>query len=271
MGEILGDLSASTVAAAIEANIAEQVRHLYAPSHQVRIYDDPDMLWITADVPHSYLNRVYQARFHPEDVERRIAQTLGYFSRRGLPFSWHVGTLSKPPDLGKHLAAHGLTREEDEVGMAADLLALDDTLSPPPRLVIGRVGETGTLRKWLGVVAVCFEYPHSVASVLYDLFKASGLGEDLPWRLYLGSVDETAVGASRLFLGGGVAGIYAVGTIPKKRSHGIGRAMTLVPLAEARRLGYRIGVLRGKEMALGIYRGLGFEEYCRFEIYSWER
>jgi GNAT superfamily N-acetyltransferase len=120
------------------------------------------------------------------------------------------------------------------------------------------------------VVAASFQYPEKVAKVLLDVFGHRGFHEHLPWRLYVGSLRSEPVGASRLFVGGGVAGTYAVGTVPNKRRQGIGTAMTLAPLLEARRLGYRIGVLRGAEMALGIYHRLGFTDVCRFGIYEWQ-
>ena len=46
--------------------------------------------------------------------------------------------------------------------------------------------------------------------------------------------------------------------------------MTLSPLVVARRDGYGIGVLFFSEMAVGIYRSLGFEEYGRGYIYLWQ-
>ena len=45
--------------------------------------------------------------------------------------------------------------------------------------------------------------------------------------------------------------------------------MTLAPLLEARAMGYRIGVLHASEMGLGVYRRLGFQEYCRLGGYVW--
>ena len=66
-----------------------------------------------------------------------------------------------------------------------------------------------------------------------------------------------------------MAGIYALATVPEARGQGLGVALTLAPLLEARAMGYRIGVLASSEMALGLYRRVGFREYCEFHIYFW--
>ena len=73
-----------------------------------------------------------------------------------------------------------------------------------------------------------------------------------------------------MVVGGGVAGIHAVTTVPEFRGHGIGTAMTLSPLIDARRMGYAIGVLFSPEMAVGVYRRLGFQEYGKGYIYLWQ-
>ena len=78
------------------------------------------------------------------------------------------------------------------------------------------------------------------------------------------------VSCSSLLLGAGVAGIYAVATVPEARGRGIGTALTLIPLREARAMGYRIGILGSTQMGLGVYRRLGFQEYCKFVIYIWK-
>lgn len=266
---ILRTFSLPALEKAIETNILEQVRLLAGPSPQVRIHDASDMVWITSDVPHPFLNRIYRARLDPEDVDRRVAETVAYFASRDLPMSWHVGPASQPDDLGEHLTTHGLIHRGDEIGMAIDLLGLDEHSAPPSGLVIERVGDVETLREWLHVVAVSFQYPESVVSVLFDAFGRQGFGQGLPWRLHVGFLNEEPVGASRLFLGAGVAGIYAVATVPDERRQGIGTAMTFAALGEACGMGYRIGVLRAAPAGLAVYRRLGFSEWCRFGIYEW--
>lgn len=260
-------MSLQALGRAIEANIVDQVRLLSASSPHIQIHDESDMVWITTDVPHSYLNRVYQAHLNQGEVDRKISDTLSYFTGRGRPLSWHVGPASSPTHLEEHLKAHGLLLSGDEVGMAVDLLNLDEEIALPSDLVIDRVDCMPKLQHWMSVVAVSFQYPEDVAQVLVHAFGQGGFREHLPWRQYVAYLHGDPMGASRLFLGAGVAGLYALATVLKKRRKGIGTAMALVPLGEARRLGYRIGVLRGAEMVLGIYRRLGFREFCRFGIY----
>jgi hypothetical protein len=45
--------------------------------------------------------------------------------------------------------------------------------------------------------------------------------------------------------------------------------MTLMPLLEARAAGYRVGILHASQSGLGLYRRLGFQQYCELSGYIW--
>jgi len=268
MGEIMQDLSASALAAAIEANqfaFWANIRHL----PQVEFRDDEEMLWLITGLPFAGFNVVGRARFAPDEVDARVKETLAHFQSRRLPMLWAVGPSTRPTNLGRSLETHGLTRASGDPAMAADLLALNEESPESPSLTIERVGNVEMLGKWMQVWCAGFELPDPVGSALFDMEVAVGLDEHLPRRLYLGFLRGEPVATSLLFLGAGVAGIYGVTTLPHAQRHGIGTVMTLAPLREARAMGYRVGVLFSSSLGIGVYRRLGFQEYFKFSQYEW--
>jgi GNAT superfamily N-acetyltransferase len=267
MDRILEEFSATVVVKAIEANVNAQFPLIFAALPQIEIHDEPDISWVISGIQDIYLNCVLRAELAPVDVHGRIEGTLAHFRSRGVPMRWRVGPSTRPTDLGRHLLAHGLTHGGDTTGMAVDLLALNEAVAKPSGLTIEQVGDVDALHKWTHAVAVSFEHPESVADALFDAHAGPGFSEQLPWRLYIGLLDGEPVAAARLFLAVGVAGISHVATIPGARRQGIGTAMTLAALREARSMGYRIGVLHAAPGGLHVYRRLGFEEYCKLRLY----
>jgi GNAT superfamily N-acetyltransferase len=90
--------------------------------------------------------------------------------------------------------------------------------------------------------------------------------EPVPLR-WIGRIGGTVVATSRVSIGAGVAGLYAISTLPAHRGRGYGRAMTLAALRAAASLGHRIGVLQASEKGLGVYKRLGFRELFTYEVW----
>jgi GNAT superfamily N-acetyltransferase len=265
----LEDLSEPALVQAIETNLFELFT-AFRRWPQAEVHDDPEMLWTITDIPFPLFNSVFRARLEPNNVDAVIEATLRRYKARNVPMLWWTGPTTRPKNLGLCLEAHGLVNEEgDSPGMAADLRALNESPDRPPGLEVEPVNDVESLRAWSKAVTAAAPMPEFVAKPMFDLCFTLGFGKASPVRNYYGWLNGEVVATSSLFLGAGVAGIYNVATLPKVRRQGIGNAMTLEPLCEARALGYRIGVLISSQLGVGVYRRLGFEEYCRIGQYLW--
>jgi GNAT superfamily N-acetyltransferase len=175
----------------------------------------------------------------------------------------------RPETLGERLLAHGLRQAGEEPGMAVDLLTLPREVPLPGGVGIERVRDEPALEVWTRTLAKGFGEGEIEANWVGAMYRQIGTGEPALWRHYLGRLQGEPVATATLFLGAGVAGIYFVFTLPAARGQGIGAAITLAALHEARQLNYRIGVLGSSSMGYPVYKRLGFQEYCRIALYEW--
>lgn len=268
MRGILTDLGGSELARANEENLC---RAFTACSHlpQVEVRNDGGILRYATGILHPVFNGVLRTQLSPGDIDARIRETLAYFKARNLPITWWVGPSTRPEDLGKHLASHGLVHTFDSPGMAVDLLALREDLSSSPGLTIDRLGSIEALREWMQPFASGSGLSGVAAEGAFDLFADLGLGPDAPYSYHVARLSGEPVATSMMFPDSSVAGIYCVATVPRARRQGIGTAVTLAALREARALGYRIAILQSSPMGVGVYSKLGFKECCRFGHYEW--
>ena len=58
--------------------------------------------------------------------------------------------------------------------------------------------------------------------------------------------------------------------VPEARGRGVGAAITLAPLLEARHLGFHIGILQASHLGYNVYRRLGFQDFGKLGHYRWE-
>jgi GNAT superfamily N-acetyltransferase len=268
MMERVRDMSAESLLRAIEDNTADFLLALgRAGGGEER--KDRHVHWTIGGSPIDYHNSVVRADLSDINADRVISESIEVMRARQVPGTWHVGPSMRPKDIGDRLVRHGFTYGGNDIGMAIDLRRLPQAVPEPPGLTVTRVRDHQDLAVWARTLAEGFGEGEREAAWVGVMYVRIGLGDAVPWRHYLGTRAGEPVATVSLFLGAGVAGIYFVFTVPRVRRRGIGAAMTLAALNEARAMGFQIGVLGSSPMGYSVYRGLGFQERCRIPIYEW--
>lgn len=215
--------------------------------------------WVITGVESNDYNGVMRARLTPESAAQQVPALIEKFRRRRLPALWHLDPASQPPNLAEHLSRLGCSRLLPGVCMAAPLHSLPSEVSALVGLTIERVRTLAGLADWMDVWSEGESEPRKAREQLYASLGLNGLE---PLRHYLARLKGQPVGVSQLFLGERSAGLYCVAVLPTFRRRGIGTALTLTPLREARELGYSVGVLGPSPEGQLMYQELGFERFA---------
>jgi GNAT superfamily N-acetyltransferase len=266
MTTFVDDLSSSALFAAQEANMAA-FWLAYGRAPGCSASSDPDVAWFHTGIPYPLFNGVAHAMLSPEAVQPVIDILGGHIRKDGTSGLWWVGPQSKPEDLGAMLEEAGLQPIGETPAMAADLASLDSEPSSIAGFSIETVRGAEMQGLWARTAAIGTEAPPEAVDALERLEATITDAGYRAQRRYVGFLDGAPVASSALVLEAGVAGIYAVATVPAARKRGIGRLMTVAPLIEARDMGYRVGVLQASSMGRPIYERMGFSEIGAYRLY----
>jgi len=236
-------------------NMIEMLSYLGTSALAERHVTD-EIEWIITGVWDNTFNGVVRAQLSEAHVDRVINEVAKRFRERDVPHLWFLTVDSRPANLEQRLLTHGWVRLRQGVGMAADLSAIASPFPPPPDLTIKRVVDEEGVRLW-GSFHRYLE--HDQRDELRErLYLSLGLDGDQPLRHYIARLGREPVGGLSLFLGREAAGLYNVEVAPTRQRRGVGTAMTRAVLEEARRLGYRVGVLAPTRESRSMYERLGF-------------
>jgi len=231
------------------------------------IHEEMGLTWYRSGLRSPMFNGVIRTTLAEDEADARIEATLARFRADGLPMVWWNGPSRRPMDLGARLLARGLTTSGDETGMAADLDALNEDVTTPAGLTVERVTDDAALRKWM-LTLQASDIPPGRRAPDLRLQRPASYATDDEYRLYLARLDGAPVGTATAQIGVGAVGLYCVSVVPAARRQGVGAAVTLAALREAREQSYRYGVLGASEMGESIYRRLGFEQCCLLQMHE---
>jgi len=257
------------VKSAIKANW-EAYHYCLAQSPSVELSIGRYLTWLMTDLPDHFMNLVVCNQLPSVGADDLIENALGHFRSMNIrKLSWLTNAEMSPSRINKLLIAHGLKfRDSFATEMAVDLSLVPDDLPTRPDLRIVTVDDEATLKQWIHIASVGFRIGEKFEKVWYDFFVDAIF--DPRFQTYLAILDGEPVGTSQVFLSEGAAGIYNVTCIPEARGQGIGSAVTLAPLLEARELGYRISILQASQRGYGVYRRLGFQDFGKLSVHLWE-
>jgi GNAT superfamily N-acetyltransferase len=268
MSKILQDLSTRAMSRAIRNNLYAFFRNLRNCEHVV-FEEEKQLIRWHSDVHHPWFNGVLVTQPPAANEAQTIQEAISFFRSYDVPlFTWWIDSGLETTAWEQQLLANGFGNSLDTPGMAADLYALNENVSVPPQFSVIPVQDWEMLRTWADVFMVGFGLPEAWRADFYTL--TADLGLDLPIRNYLGYLGDRPVATAVLFLAAGVAGVYSVSTVPEARRKGIGAAMTLAALRDAREMGYRIGILQSSLLGFHVYERLGFRHLCNLDNFYWK-
>lgn len=267
MNAFLEDMAPKALAAAIENNAVACGKY-WARWPKLRLFEDHNMVLTLSDIRFPFFNNVFAAQLQSGECADAIDGVLARAKALNLPMFWWTGPSTEPHDLGSRLEDKGFSHLYAAAGMAADLSNLGAGPGTPPELSIRQVRTPVALRSWAKITTTVFEFPDFATAPWFDMHATVGF--DGAYRHYLGLLRGVPVAAASLFLGSGVAGISNVATLAHERRRGIGSAVTLEALLDARREKFRIGVLFASDAGKSIYEKLGFTTYCTGSCYLWD-
>lgn len=266
MTPILADFSSTALARAVKENLFDFLRYL-GRAPQTELSDEGGLTRWRTRVPYPWFNGALATRpAGPGDDGRVVAIVAAFRARQVSDFTFWLAPELPAEAWGAILQVHGFRPTEGPPGMAVDLEALREAALPGLRIV--PVTDAVLLRDWTTTFIAGYEVAPDWVPPLFDLL--GGIGFDLPIRHYLGYLGEKPVATSSMFLGAGVAGIQFVSTLREERGRGLGAALTLAPLLEARAMGYRVGALQSSELGYPVYRRMGFQQVCQVEHFYWK-
>lgn len=268
MSDIITDASPASLARANELHL-EEAFAACALAYGGGVRDEPDLRFCASGIPNAAWNRVVRAHLAPETADDRIEWVIEQARALNVSFLWNIGPSMRPNNLGDYLVRHGFTDVGGEVAMGMPLADLPDSLALPAGGAIERVRDHAALETWVATMCAGFGAPPEAVEPQLTAIARDTFDDNAAAHYYVASLDGEPVAVAAMTLVGGIAGVFCVATIESARRRGIGAAVTLAPLLDARAAGYQIGVLQASEMGCPVYQRIGFTEQFRYHDYLW--
>ncbi|MFX0046619.1 MAG: GNAT family N-acetyltransferase [Candidatus Hermodarchaeota archaeon] len=256
---------------AIEFNLYEFFRSMVHSDLKDNLYEETEEFSrFSTGISFFFFNGVIDNHISSENAMKKIKENITFFKKRRVPFLWVLGPSSTPKNMGELLIKNGFIIDKLQ-GMAYNLKILNTERELLNKTEIIKVESMDNLKVWNDIILTGFEFPKEIRSdFFFEAFSFILLNNRASASAFLAYYDGNPVASSLVLYKAGVAGIHMVTTLEEARGNGIGTAITLAPLKEAKKLGYETAILHSTEMGLNMYKRMGFKEYCTIELFIWQ-
>ena len=254
------------------ANLLDTMRTFAGVRAEAEVWEEDGLLCVYSGLPGAVFNSVLLTK--PVADERELKLKLDYVharyqSRRArwslwlvehfVPARLHSRVLPLVELYGPKILLRG-------TGMfAADLKAPTRTL---PSLQLHQVQSPASRFDFCHVMAVAFRTP---LATFLDVYHASDYWRG-PMRGFVAYSGNRAVATACVLPAHGVLGLYGVSVLPDVQHKGIGERTVRFAIDElASQTGLNASVLESSEVALGLYRRLGYSEVTGLSVYNESR
>jgi len=268
---ILKNLNQSEIEHAIEFNLYEFFRSMVHSDLKDKLYEETkEFSRFSTGISFFFFNGVIDNHISSENAMKKIKENITFFEKRQVPFIWVLGPSSTPKKMGELLIKNGFIIDKLQ-GMAYNLKILNTERELLNKVEIIKIESMNALKVWNDIILTGFDFPKEVRSdFFFEAFSFILLKDRASASAFLAYYDGNPVASSLVLYKAGVAGIHMVTTLEEARGKGIGTAITLAPLNEAKKLGYETAILHSTEMGLNMYKRMGFKEYCTIELFIWQ-
>lgn len=252
----------------VAENLRESFRVIAANRGPGEVRELPGVSIASAGVTFQMFNAAFLSTPVATEVElaQRILLPSVHFNARGLEWAYWVCEdflETRPRRRSRQIfERHGLRHSVDLPGMVAE------RIHPPvkrlPRVEVKRVADEATRQAFCAIGSVCFHVPIAWFCEVFD--NASVWGS---FAAYVGYVDNEPVSTAAIVIGGGVAGVYNVATLPGHQRRGYGEAVMREALAGTQQKpGGAPVILQSTPAGFRLYERMGFRTVTTVAVYA---
>jgi hypothetical protein len=220
---------------------------------------------LVSGIDSPFLNLVIDTQFKQNDLSEIIDSIVDFYKPYQVPWAWLVTPLSHPSDLKLKLTEHGFTLLEEVPCMYRDL-TLPLTLIENKALHFEEIKIDKHLTEWIEPIREGF--PGEDGGEKYRLLNEKIGKQTNSLKQFILRHEGKVASSGTLFLAKDCVMIHNLATKTAALKQGLGSALTIYMMQEAKHLGFKDCYLESSEEGFGLYKKLGFKTHCYNQYYS---